>query len=270
MNCSDLRSELPLYFDDVLSPETVSSIDAHLAGCPLCRQSLAEMREIRNELRSLSRPRIAPARLASIRRAVAAEAAIPQIAPAFRLVEQDRRRWVDVWLMPSMVGSAASVVFGISLLWLLLMPASGGRLDMEIARGLEAARQPAIIDPLTEIPTTPLQYASTRLAFSEESPSINPQGALVALTRSLLRGEMKDEEVVVVADVFGDGLARIAEVVEPSKDEAAVRELKEALQSDPAFAPFVPANLDHRSESVRVVLRVQTVKVHPDEDGRVR
>ena len=40
----------------------------------------------------------------------------------------------------------------------------------------------------------------------------------IALTKSFVRGEMKDEEVVVVADVFGNGLAQIAEVIEPPKD----------------------------------------------------
>ena len=109
---------------------------------------------------------------------------------------------------------------------------------------------------------TPTAYANTRLAFAGESPSINPQGALVALTKSLVRGEMKDDEVVVVADVFGNGLAQIAEVVEPSSDRDAVMELQKALQSDPAYAPFVPANLDQRSETIRVVLKIQNVNVH--------
>jgi len=87
-------------------------------------------------------------------------------------------------------------------------------------------------------------------------------GALVALTKSFVRGKMKDDEVIVVADVFGDGLAQISEVIEPSRDLQAVRELQEALKTNPAFAPpFVPANLDQRSNTVRVVLRIQRVDV---------
>jgi len=85
---------------------------------------------------------------------------------------------------------------------------------------------------------------------------------LIALTRSLVRGDMRDDEVVVVADVFGDGLARIAEVIEPSRDSKAIMELRKALESDPAYSPFVAANLDKRSNSVRVVLRFQSVDVH--------
>ena len=84
---------------------------------------------------------------------------------------------------------------------------------------------------------------------------------MVALTSSLVRGEMNDDEVVVVAEVFGNGLAKIDEVVEPSKNRRAVGELEKALKSDPDFAPFVPANLDQRPDSVRVVLKIQNVNV---------
>jgi hypothetical protein len=72
---------------------------------------------------------------------------------------------------------------------------------------------------------------------------------------------MRDDEVTVVADIFGNGLATISEVVEPSRDTKAVEELQEALQTDPSVAPFVPANMDHRSETVRVVLKIQNVNV---------
>ncbi|MBA4183932.1 MAG: hypothetical protein H0X49_07955 [Acidobacteria bacterium] len=72
---------------------------------------------------------------------------------------------------------------------------------------------------------------------------------------------MKDDEVVVVADVFGDGLAQIAEVVEPSSDRRAVRELEKALKNDPNFAPFVPANYDKRSDTVRVILKINRVDI---------
>ena len=73
---------------------------------------------------------------------------------------------------------------------------------------------------------------------------------------------MKDDEVVVVAEVFGNGLARIDEVIEPSRDRQAVRELENALKSDPNYAPpFVPAHLDQRSDTVRVILKIQSVNI---------
>jgi hypothetical protein len=108
---------------------------------------------------------------------------------------------------------------------------------------------------------TGTEYARSRMAIAGESPSINPRGALVALTKSLVRGEMRDDEVTVVADVFSNGLAQVAEVVEPSHDRRAIEELQKALQSDPSFAPFVPADVDKRSGTVRVVLKIQNVNV---------
>jgi hypothetical protein len=268
MKCKDLQFDLPVYFDDVLSQEAVASIDTHLMECPLCRQQLAEMRANRSALKALTRPAIPTARLASIRNAVAAFA-VPQQqhSPSFRMVES-RGNWIDVWLMPYAVGSCASLLLGIALLWLILNPSERPQLMADTAE--PAGSHSTAWSPADGFDITPLQYASTRLAISGESPSVNPQGALVALTRSLMRGEMKDEEVVVVADVFGDGLARIAQVVEPSGDERTVRRLQQALQSDPAFAPFVPANMDHRAESIRVVLRVQTVDVTPGSDRPIR
>lgn len=268
MKCKDLQFDLPLYFDDVLSPEAVSAIDAHLLCCPLCRQELAEMRANRSDLKALMRPAIPAARLASIRRAVSG-LALPQNqnSPSFRMVES-RGDWVHVWLMPYAVGASASIVLGITLLWLIFNPMNQGATIAENTP--PSGGQTTSWTSADGFDITPLQYASTRLAISHESPSINPQGALVALTRSLMRGEMKDEEVVIVADVFGDGLARIAEVVEPTGDERTVRELQQALQSDPAFAPFVPADMDHRAESIRVVLRVQTVAVNTGPDVTIR
>lgn len=271
MKCDELQFDLPLYFDDVLSDERTAELNEHLAECPVCRHSLAEMREVRIELRSLARPAVPAARLASIRRAVASISIVQYPTPTFQLIEP-RERWLSVWLMPYTVGAAASVLFGIALLWLILVPSRSAEIALHSAANDEQASSTIMLAGNDTAATniTPLQYASTRLAIADESPSLNPQGALVALTRSLIRGEMNDEEVVVVADVFGDGLARIAEVVEPAHDEETIRQLRKALQSDPQFAPFVPADMDKRSESVRVVLRFQTVAVPTDPSAPMR
>jgi hypothetical protein len=142
----------------------------------------------------------------------------------------------------------ASAVIAVGFVWLLsLTPVP--------SRSQPFADFPVYRDP------SQLAYAGPRRDVSSESPSVNPQGALVALTSSLVRGEMNDDEVVVVAEVFGNGLAKIDEVVEPSKNRRAVGELEKALKSDPDFAPFVPANLDQRPDSVRVVLKIQNVNV---------
>ena len=109
---------------------------------------------------------------------------------------------------------------------------------------------------------SPIEFARSRMAVAGESPSINPQGTLASLSKTLANHGIRNSEIVVVADVFSNGLARIAEVVEPSQNVGAVDELEKALGSDVANAPFVPASMDNRSASVRVVLKFQNVEVN--------
>lgn len=262
VRCKEIELTLPLYFDSGLSSSDALALDEHLNVCPVCRQRLADLKDLKSEIASLARPRLSAERIGMIRLAVAESLPIsPTAAPGFKLIE-NTGNWFDRWLMPSLVGSLASLILGVTLVWLIMSPSE----SLEVAANRtpqQPAERPIFLagnDPLAA-ELTPFQYASTRYSVSAESPSVNPQGALIALTRSLLRGEMKDDEVVVVADVFGNGLARIAEVVEPINDDKAIRDLEKALQSDPSFAPFVPAEMDRRGESVRVVLRLQTVDV---------
>jgi len=264
MRCSDVKSDLPLYSDDVLNAAERADLDAHLDTCPLCRQALSEYQEVKNSVRSLARPVIPEAFLASLRTAVAEGLQAPIRTPVFHVIE-DRRNWFETWFMPSAVGTFASIVFGLFMLWGIL---STARDPGEFVAAVSPNPQGAIIlaseNPLVgpdSYDILPADYAITRLSIARESPSINPQGALVALTKSLVRGEMRDEEVVVVADVFGNGLARIAEVVEPSDGSRTIEELEKALESDPVYAPFVPASYDKRSDRMRVVLKIQNVNV---------
>jgi hypothetical protein len=157
-------------------------------------------------------------------------------------------------------------LFGFLLLWALATANSGIQQESEFAVYDKPETSSVLLAKATpdlyDFEVTPLEFAGERVSVSNVSPSVNPQGALVALTNAFMRGEMKDEEVVIVADVFGNGLAQIAEVVEPSKDRRAVFELEKALRTNPDYQPpFVPANMDHRSETVRIVLKFQTVNV---------
>lgn len=264
MKCRELKLNIPLYFDEYLSDDERAILDGHFETCPLCRQRFADFQELRNSLRSIARPEIPTARLSAIRSAVAAELAPRGISPVFALLE-DRRNWIDVWLMPYAAGSLASLLVGLSLMWVIMSfdfqdgisdASAASRSASNSTVMIAQAESPYLLD------LSPSEYAGSRYAFSGDSPSINPRGALIALTRSLVRGEMNDDEVVVVAEVFGNGLARISEVVEPSRDRRAVEDLKKALESDPQFAPFVPASLDNRSESVKVILKFNSVNVH--------
>ncbi len=265
MKCPEFKFMLPLYSDDLLSADERSRLDAHLVTCPLCRQTLSEHHEVHAELRSVSRPPIPSGVLGTTRALMAARLGKTTDGPNFGLVGPTDS-WIDRWLMPYAVGSVTSVILTFTFLWIIL----AGAPRPEYAANLSAVpsnystQRPISTADYTSLShLTPAEYANSRLAISKESPSINPRGALIALTRSLMRGEMNDDEVVIVADVFGNGLARIAEVVErPAGDDAAIIELQKALQSDPNFAPFVPAKMDGRSETTRVVIRFQSVNVN--------
>lgn len=264
MNCEELQLNIALYDDDVLSESERERLDEHLQICPLCRLRLANNREVVRELHRQSRPEM-PAELQNrIRAEVAAEIGAGSITGATR--STPRRSWIQTWLMPSTVGSFATVLIGLTVLSSMFTRVTVNRPAGLSAGGTIFINSSSGTDTIPDS-LTPSEYARQRLDVSGESPSINPNGALVALTKSMVRGEMKDDEVVVVAEVFGNGLARVDEVVEPSHDRRAVEQLQKALQSDPAFAPFVPAKLDRRSDSVRVVLRIQSVDVDTKLQG---
>lgn len=267
MKCENLQFNLPVYFDDILTGEERAFVDEHLAHCPLCRQKAAEFHLLHNSLRVLARPELPADLLVSVRNRVALEAGLDKQKPAIVFTE-NFRRWLLMRFMPYSVGTIASVILTFGLLWaLLLNPDKIGRSNQlaDYHPTIKSTVLLASANPkanLGEIESAATDFDAPQLAISGESPSINPQGALIALTKSFVRGKMKDDEVVVVAEVFGSGLARIDEVIEPSRDRQAVRELEKALKSDPNYAPpFVPANLDQRSDSVRVILKIQSVSV---------
>lgn len=258
MKCSDLRSNLSLYADGLTSDGEAVSIAGHLETCPLCRQRYAETREIRDSLRQLPRAEMSSALRNKIKLSVRHD--IRKKKHSWMPVSSDVLELLQMRVMPYGVGVFASVLIGVTFITMMFSGmfsvAPGGNAPVMFA----STTNPFDGMDVTDI--TPRAYAQTRLGFGSESPSINPQGALIAMTKSLVRGGMEDDEVVVVADVFGNGLAHIAEVVEPSRDQRAVGELQKALESDPAFAAFVPANMENRPDSVRVVLKFQSVDVN--------
>jgi hypothetical protein len=267
MKCENLQFNLSVYLDDILSIEERASADEHMAQCPLCRQKAAEFQSLRNSLRMFPRPEMPNDLLVSARNRVALEAGTIERKPASVFTE-DFRRWMLMRFMPYSVGTVVSVALTFGLLWALLLNPSSIAQNNEVARLQPISKSTVLLanaNPEADSGDYELSapdFDMPRLAISGESPSVNPQGALIALTKSFVRGKMEDDEVVVVAEVFGNGLARIDEVVEPSRNRRAVRELENALKSDPNYAPpFVPAHLDQRSDTVRVVLKIQSVNV---------
>jgi hypothetical protein len=255
-----------MYLDDCLNDRERAIVEEHLAQCPLCRQKLDDFQSLRQSLRVLPRPELPSDLLKSMRSRVAQQVEIGQQKPSF-VFSENFTEWLQMRLMPYSVGTALSLLFGLSLLWMMLSAVNFREKNVELAKYEPVAKSSVMMAnanlqiPGKEFDLSALDYAATRVSVSGDSPSLNPQGALVALTRSIVRGKMKDDEVVVVADVFGDGLAQIAEVVEPSSDRQAVRELEKALKNDPNFAPFVPATFDKRSDTVRVILKINRVDI---------
>jgi hypothetical protein len=270
MRCSDLQLNLPLYGDDIAD----EAIALHLESCPVCRQQNSDLTEIRVELRKMARPEMPASLATSIKRSVRSE--ILKETNSWIPVAPDVMEWLQMRVMPFGVGVFASVAIGITFLT-MLFSGIAEPIPFSMAEATKYGDRSVLLasntDPFQDIMTDDISAASiarSRTEFANESPSVNPKGALVALTRSLIRGGMRDDEVVVVADVFGNGLAHIAEVVEPSRDRRAVSELQKALESNPEYAAFVPTELEDRAESVRVILKLQSVDVYTDPPRKRR
>jgi hypothetical protein len=270
MNCSDLKFELSPYLDGLSGAEQSVAVETHLEHCPLCRQTADDFRSLRTGLHGLEHPVIPERVVDSIREAVAyrvASGAPNHQLPFIPDWLSDPRR---IWLMSYSVGAVASLVLGFTVLWMILLPANISRYPTLALNGGPSGSGGITAGNSPSGEPSPAAYAKTRRDVSSESPSINPDGALIELTKLLVQGQMKDDEVVVVADVYSNGSAQIAQVVEPSHNRDAVVELAKALDNSPESAPFVPAAYDKRSDSVRVIFKIQTVYVSTQEKPRKR
>ena len=87
MKCSDIRFELPLFADGVLSEDAHRGIEVHLAQCPLCRQEHSDYQELRTSLRLTVRPQIPDSLVDSIRASVREALTLPGRKPVFQLLE---------------------------------------------------------------------------------------------------------------------------------------------------------------------------------------
>ncbi len=254
MFCENLQFNLSLYSDDVLSDDERFVLDEHLAECPLCRIKLSDYQDLRQNLRVMPRPEIPQNLLQNIRTSVAQAQQTNETGPIF-VFKENAKSWWRTHLMSYSIGTFASVFFGLMLLWGMFP----GQAKVNVRYNSSENSTMMLADDGS--PMTSSEYANKLISY--QAPTINPSGALAAMSKSIIRGKMTDDEVVVVADVFSNGLAKISEVVEPQNDRRAVRELEKALKTDPAYAapPFVTAETDNRSETVRVVLKIQRVDV---------
>lgn len=256
MLCEETKQLLSLYIDDCVSLPARVAIDQHLDRCPVCRSEAVHLRALTRNLRQLPRPSV-PANLAvNITEALAIESAAQRQAPelAARV-----RRFLEPRLMPYTVGSFASVL-------LFFMMFSALRPHFIALREASARPSVIVIKPMPGYdlnqPVNAAAFAASRAPFAEESPSLNPRGALAALTRSYNHPHADPSEdgddMIVVANVFSNGAASLAGVVQAPKDKRMLADFESALRQD---AAFVPASLDKRPSTMRVVFAVQKVDV---------
>jgi len=265
MSCEEIQESLSLYGDDGLTPGARAACYRHLEVCPVCRARLSEINSIRRSLAVQPRPSTPPDLIPAINKALIAQAA----------TQRARRNTtfgdvISECLQPLVARYAFS-----SLTSLILFAAVFAALRPHMIALHEAAHafdevavanQPVdLFSPRYDItkPISPESYASLRTPYSAESPSLNPGGALAMLTWPSVHrhhnSRQGDDDMVVVADVFTNGSASVADVMQAPRDRRVLDDFQKALRQD---AAFVPAALDRRPETMRVVFSVQRVDVH--------
>ena len=262
MNCEEIKELLPLYCDDGLAEEERARCDSHLEVCPVCRSEVAQLRTLRLRLATMQTSSAPTNLVSTIQHAVRAEV----------VVQRARRRapkseifvdYISVWLQPRAMRYAFSSVMSIllfSLVFLALRPhmialheAAGALNDFAVASNELGNYN--IYEPIT-----PSNYAALRKPYNAESPSLNPDGgiAMLNLANNRSRPNESRDEMVVVADVFSNGAASLTDVMHAPRDRRMLDDFQAALRNN---AAFVPASIDRRPETMRVVFSIQRVEV---------
>lgn len=242
MSCEETRQTLSFYVDDCVSLPTRVAIDEHLDRCPVCRAELADLRALTRSLSLMTRPK-PPADLAvTISDLLTIEAAARRQAPpsmGYRIA-----RFLTPRLMPYSVGSFASVIM-FFMMFTALRP------------HFVALREAAVhnndvfmLQPVYDL-NSPEDFARS------QSPSLNPDGRLAALTRNHAHSDHSADadRMIVHINVFSNGAASLADVVEPPRDRRMLDEFQSALREDATQneKTFVRSSVDRRPDTMRVV-----------------
>lgn len=261
MTCLEAQKTFTPYLDGALSHEASTALAEHAGACPVCRHQLEETRALVRGLSLMARPAPPPDLSASIRDALVIERAARNATPSLSHAERVTH-WLGVRLMPYSVGAVYSAVLFIAVF-------GGLRQQLIVLRNLAEAQALENGQPVrwadgrsgydVTRPLSPDLAAAARAAYGPESPTLNPRGALAALTLAPPSdGNPDDDDMIVVADVYGNGSASLAEIVEPPRNRRMVEDLQAALRKSPAF---VPASLDRRPQTMRVVFVLQKMNV---------
>jgi hypothetical protein len=268
MSCDQIQEWLSLYFDDGLNEGERAACDRHLNVCPVCRAQLAELRSISRNLRLLTAATEPADLVGSINEALSTAAAARQRRD--RATVEDRfEDWMIAWFQPRPMRYAFSSLASLLLFAAVFMALRPHMVALhEAAQAVEEARAASenteeVLAAVYDInqPISPESYAALRAPYNAESPSLNPGGALAALTWAPSRSRdhrSGADDMMVVADVFRNGVASLTDVVQAPRDRRMLDDLQKALRQD---AAFVPASLDGRPDTMHVVFSVQRVNV---------
>jgi Putative zinc-finger len=271
MNCDAIEHLLSLYVDDGLTSDERAVCYEHLEVCPVCRARVDELRNVRSGLAMLVKPVVPPDLVPAINMALATKAAEVRAhrnATTVDLINDWALKWLQPRPMRYAFSSLASIVI-FTAVFAALRPHMIALHEASVA--LEQVQITTVggDDPLVADdyditkPISPESYAALRTPYNTESPSLNPAGALAMLNwepRELNnRGGHRQDDMVIVADVFTNGAASLANVVQAPRDRRMLEDVANALRQD---AAFVPASLDRRPDTMRVIFSVQRVDVH--------
>src|SRR2546421_4937766 len=219
MNCEESQRAFSPSLDDALTREAGDALGEHLGAAPACRQQLEEARAVVRGLSLLARPAPPPDLSASIKDALIIERAARAASPPLSLSER-ATRWLSVRLMPYTVGAVYSMILFVAVFGALRQQL---RLLRNLAeeQALESGQPSGVVwvegrgaYDVTR-PLAPDLAVAARAPFTNESPTLNPRGALAALTLAPASGGRPDaDDMVVVADGYGNGSAPLAAAVE--------------------------------------------------------
>jgi len=167
-------------------------------------------------------------------------------------------RFLEPRVMPYSVGSFASVIL-FFLMFTALRPHFVALREAALRNNGGSVIMVQPYEPQYDLfqPVSQQDFAERRAPFGEQSPSLNPTGSLAAMSRAYSHPHARyytegdSDDMIVVTDVFSNGSASLADVVQPPKDKRMLDEFESALRRD---AAFVPASLDRRPDTMRVVI----------------
>jgi hypothetical protein len=247
MTCEETQKNFSPYLDGRLARDARAGVDAHLEVCPVCRGEFGRARSVVRALASLRRPAAPAALAASINERLQIERAARRQQPTGSLPAR-ALRWLEPRLMPYTVGALASLILFIGVV-------NGLRPQFRLLRELTIAARIASDESLDKS-----LFEGGGYDVTKPVPTINPNGALAALIQTPSRGGDDDaDDMVIYADVFSNGSASLAGVVQPPRNPRLLDDVQEAFRRTPAF---VPASLDRRPSTLRVVISVSKVSVH--------